>query len=131
MLEDGADPALVTFGGETFENEMRISLKSVATTLLGSVAVSGEAQSVEYDSTDPAFSSPLDEGEKAESVVKAQSYHACLLCQPVLAPDSSVLGVIEVVNKRGGVFDTEDRLLLELYANVLGSTLWNISRTKN
>ena len=55
----------------------------------------------------------------------SEQYTPCILAQPVMSRrDSSVLlGVIEFVNKRGGVYDEDDKHVIELLASMTSAAI--------
>ena len=55
----------------------------------------------------------------------SEQYTPCILAKPVLSRrDSSVLlGVIEFVNKRGGVYDEDDKYVIELLASMTSAAI--------
>ena len=74
----------------------------------GHVAKTGTAMAVDNAYEDPRFTSETDHstGYKTKTVA----------CAPMLTPDGRTLGVIEVMNKRDGVFDPDDVKLLTAFA---------------
>lgn len=84
--------------------------------LAGHVASTGETINVPDAYADPRFDSTTDRitGFRTTNI----------LAVPVWDEQGSeVVGVIQVLNKRGGVFERHDQMLLERIAQALGPTL--------
>ncbi len=76
--------------------------------LAGHVAKTGTAMAVDNVYDDPRFTPETDRstGYKTKTVA----------CAPLLTPDGRMLGVLEVMNKKEGVFDPDDVKLLTAFA---------------
>ncbi len=70
----------------------------------GHVATTGETLNVPDASGDPRFNPSIDRRTGYET--------KNLLCMPLRDPDGDIVGVIEVMNKRHGIFTEEDERIL-------------------
>jgi GAF domain-containing protein len=99
--------------GEGIEHrDVRISRKKG---IIGWVAAHGELANVPDAAEDERFDPELDErtGWRTHSV----------LCAPVYGRRDEVIGVLEVVNKRIGIFDEHDESLVRVFADQAGVTV--------
>ena len=66
-----------------------------------------------------------DDGGEGKCSRLGETFSACLIGQPVFSrSDRSVLlGVIECANKRGGVYDEDDKKVIEVFAFMTGAAL--------
>ncbi len=83
--------------------------------IVGWVATHGEIVNVADASEDRRFDRELNQhtGWHTHSV----------LCAPVLASGDALIGVLEVVNKRIGIFDEHDETLIRLFAEQAAATV--------
>jgi adenylate cyclase len=73
--------------------------------IAGHVAKSGETVNIPDAYQDPRFNPEVD---------RRTGYHTrTILCMPMKSPEGKILGVIQVLNKRHGVFTHEDEELLD------------------
>ena len=84
--------------------------------LAGQVATTGETINVPDAYADPRFDSTVDRATRFRTTN--------ILAVPVWdARGTEVVGVIQVLNKRGGAFERHDQMLLERIAQALGPAL--------
>ncbi|MBI4499089.1 MAG: GAF domain-containing protein [Chloroflexi bacterium] len=85
--------------------------------LAGYVATSGETLNIPEAYDDPRFNRDVDRrtGYRTKTI----------LCMPVKEPDGTIVGVIQVLNKREGVFDAEDEEVLTILASQAAVALRN------
>jgi adenylate cyclase len=85
--------------------------------LAGYVTKTGETLNIKDAYGDPRFLSTIDEktGFKTKMV----------LCAPVINRNGDIIGVIEAINKRKGLFDREDENLLQALSSQLSVALEN------
>ncbi len=83
--------------------------------IVGWVATHGEIVNIADANEDERFDRELDQrtGWHTHSV----------LCAPVLASGDALLGVLEVVNKRTGIFDEHDETLVRAFADQAAATI--------
>lgn len=101
--------------GEKGEKVKEIRLK-IGEGIAGWVAEKGEAVIVHDVENDPRFFKGVDEKSK----FKTKS----LICVPVKTKDR-IIGVLEAINKRDGRFDTEDKEILQAFANQVAIAIEN------
>lgn len=106
-----------------------VKIRELSTSVVGRAAISGE---VEVQIVDPDNAKDLDDDETEDPDVVVQSnimsdvtFRSCALGQPVLGKNSvkEILGVIECHNKRGGVFDEEDKYVMQLLGTIIAGAL--------
>ncbi len=91
----------------------------IGTGLAGHVASTGETINVPDAYADPRFNRETD--------LRTGFRTTNALVVPVWGADgATVVGVIQVLNKRGGSFERRDQMLLERIAEQVGSTLEHI-----
>ena len=85
--------------------------------LAGHVASTGELLNIQDAYADPRFNPAFDQatGFRTRTV----------LCAPVCNREGEIIGVIQTMNKQGGVFDTEDESLLQALASQIAIALEN------
>lgn len=116
---------------------IRNSVREIATSVVGKAAVSAEIQIQAFSDLSGDVSDGGAEGddeqERAQVGQRSQmgeQFSACILAQPVLSKcDRRVLGVIECVNKRGGVYDDDDKYVMHLFATITAAALENLAGT--
>lgn len=88
---------------------------SASESIVGWVATNGELANVADAAEDERFDPDLDEraGWRTHSV----------LCAPVYAHGDEIVGVLEVVNKRIGIFDEHDENLVRVFADQAAVTV--------
>lgn len=86
----------------------------IGTGIAGQVALTGEILNIKDAYSDPRFNRSVDAitGYKTESI----------LCMPIFIR-GSVIGVVQMVNKRSGYFTTEDQEAFEMFAVYCGLAL--------
>lgn len=86
----------------------------IGTGIAGQVALTGEILNIKDAYADPRFNRSVDAitGYKTESI----------LCMPIFIR-GSVIGVVQMVNKRSGYFTTEDQEAFEMFAVYCGLAL--------
>ena len=86
--------------------------------LAGHVASTGELLNIQDAYADPRFNPAFDQatGFRTRTV----------LCAPVCNREGEIIGVIQTMNKQGGVFDTEDESLLQALASQIAIALENV-----
>jgi len=85
--------------------------------IAGTVAATGETINIVDAYSDPRFSSSAD---------KASGYRTTtILCMPIRTMDSSVVGVLQAINKRTGPFGRIDEEVMEMLAMQAGIALQN------
>jgi putative ABC transport system ATP-binding protein len=86
--------------------------------IAGSVAASGETLNIPDAYQDPRFDRSIDEGSGFQT--------RSILCLPLLDTDDQVLGVAQILNKRGGaVFDEDDERLFREFISPMAIILEN------
>lgn len=83
--------------------------------LAGQVALTGETINVPDAYADPRFDRSVDRATGFRTVN--------ILAVPVWGPDGRTVGVIQVLNKRGGSFERHDQMLLERIAEASRTVL--------
>ncbi|XP_026470475.1 probable 3',5'-cyclic phosphodiesterase pde-5 isoform X2 [Ctenocephalides felis] len=93
------------------ENEIRFPL---GTGIAGQVALTGEILNIPDAYADPRFNREVDQitGYKTESI----------LCMPIFIR-GSIIGVVQMVNKHTGTFNSEDEEAFEMFAVYCGLAL--------
>jgi len=95
-------------------SEIRIPLGSG---IAGHVAATGETVNIPDAYNDPRFNPEVD---------RKTGYHTrTILCIPMKSKEGKILGVLQVLNKRHGVFTREDEDLLEAFASGAAVTIQN------
>ena len=85
--------------------------------LAGHVAKTGTAVAVEDAYEDPRFTPETD---------RATGYRTkTVACAPILTADGRTIGVLEVMNRREGIFDADDVRLLAAFASFGGVAIEN------
>ncbi|MBI3979871.1 MAG: GAF domain-containing protein [Chloroflexi bacterium] len=85
--------------------------------LAGHVAMTGEIINIPEAYDDPRFNRDVD---------RRTGYRTrTILCMPVKEADGTILGVIQVLNKRGGIFDAEDEETLAILSSQTAVALRN------
>jgi cAMP and cAMP-inhibited cGMP 3',5'-cyclic phosphodiesterase 10 len=86
----------------------------IGTGIAGQVALTGEILNIVDAYQDPRFNRAIDQltGYKTESI----------LCMPIFIR-GSIIGVVQMVNKRSGVFNKEDEEAFEMFAVYCGLAL--------
>jgi len=75
--------------------------------IAGHVAKTGETVNIPDAYQDPRFNPDVD---------RRTGYHTrTILCMPMKSPEGKILGVLQVLNKRAGVFTREDEELLDAF----------------
>ena len=114
---------------------LRNSLREVATTVVGKAAVSGEMGMQNFSELTEGATSADDDDEMLHGHTHhgqrshmGSQYQACILAQPVLSSSdrSVLLGVVECVNKRDGVYDQDDQYVISLLATMTAAALENL-----
>jgi adenylate cyclase len=95
-------------------SEIRIPLGSG---IAGHVAKTGETVNIPDAYNDPRFNPDVD---------RRTGYHThTILCMPMRSKDGKILGVLQVLNKRHGVFTHQDEELLAAFASGVAVTIRN------
>ncbi|MFO7750476.1 MAG: GAF domain-containing protein [Desulfobacteraceae bacterium] len=91
--------------------------------LAGHVATTGEMLNIRNAYEDPRFSPSVDKktGFKTEMV----------LCSPVINREGVIIGVVQVINKKKGVFEKEDEELLSAISSQISVGLTTAQLIKN
>lgn len=103
-----------------------LALDDLATSVAGQAAVSGEVVEQTFSTQGEADDIDGDEQEANPeqhlSTRHADTVRSCRIGQPVMSrrKEGTLLGVVECVNKKGGIFEDEDREALVLLASVVG-----------
>ena len=117
---------------------LRKSLREVATTVVGKAAVSGEMGMQNFSELTEGTNSAEDDEdmlnddaihkEHGQRSHMGSQYQACILAQPVLSSSdrSVLLGVVECINKRDGVYDQDDQYVISLLATMTAAALENL-----
>lgn len=85
--------------------------------IAGSVFTSKETVNIPDAYTDPRFNQAMD---------KATGYHThSILCMPIITKDGKAIGVIQVLNKKGGPFTRVDERRLQAFASQASVALEN------
>uniref|UniRef100_A0A7S1C5Y3 GAF domain-containing protein n=1 Tax=Bicosoecida sp. CB-2014 TaxID=1486930 RepID=A0A7S1C5Y3_9STRA len=85
--------------------------------IAGAVATSGEMINIHDAYEDSRFNQEVD---------RASGYRTrTILCMPLRGTDAKVVGVIQLINKRFGVFDAEDEEIMEVFLNIAGPIIEN------
>lgn len=100
-------------GGKTVESLRLPKGQGIA----GWVAENGEAQIVPDVSQDTRFFKGVD--EKSKFVTRS------IMCVPMTRSGNKVIGVLQVLNKRIGTFDTHDLILFSSLANIAAIAVEN------
>jgi GAF domain-containing protein len=91
--------------------------------IAGTVAVTGETINIIDAYSDPRFSSSAD---------KATGYRTTtILCMPIAAIDGRIVGVLQAINKKDGVFGATDEEVMALLATQAGIALQNANLYRN
>lgn len=97
-----------------FEN--RFPINSATT---GIVAALGETVNIGDISSDQRFDHNLDDDAHFE--------HRSLLCMPIKDSDNKLIGVVSLINKKTGLFTTNDESFVEAFGIFCGISLANVS----
>ncbi|MFZ2958372.1 MAG: GAF domain-containing protein [Candidatus Ozemobacteraceae bacterium] len=85
--------------------------------LAGHVARTGETLNIEDAYQNPLFNQEID---------KKTGYRTqTMLCMPIINRESAIIGVVQVINKRQGLFNNRDTELLNSLVRMLSLTLEN------
>jgi GAF domain-containing protein len=101
---------------QALEQEVPLNYKvPVGSGIVGSVVKTGATEIIADAYLDPRFNNEMDlrTGYRTKTV----------LCMPVKDSDGRVSAALQMINKRNGVFTTEDAELLELFSEQVGSVL--------
>ena len=91
--------------------------------ITGSVASTGEPLNIPEAYEDPRFNPEVD---------RQTGYRTrTILCMPVLHKDGKVVGVLQVLNKKGGAFNRDDEELLEILCSQAAIALENAQLYEN
>lgn len=91
--------------------------------IAGSVALTGETLNIPDAYQDPRFNPEVD---------RQTGYRTrTILCMPVLHKDGRVVGVLQVLNKKGGAFNRDDEELLEILCSQAAIALENAQLYEN
>jgi len=97
-----------------FENRFPIN-----SAITGIVAALGETVNIGDISSDQRFDHNLDDD--------AQFQHRSLLCMPIKDSDNKLIGVISLINKKTGLFTSNDESFVEAFGIFCGISLANVS----
>jgi len=97
-----------------FENRFPIN-----SAITGIVAALGETINIGDTSNDQRFDHNLDDD--------AQFQHRSLLCMPIKDSDNKLIGVISLINKKTGLFTSNDESFVEAFGIFCGISLANVS----
>merc|ERR1712013_834076 len=97
-----------------FENRFPIN-----SAITGIVAALGETINIGDTSSDWRFDGNLDDD--------AQFQHRSLLCMPIKDSDNKLIGVISLINKKTGLFTSNDESFVEAFGIFCGISLANVS----
>lgn len=126
-IYDGGAKTLLTVN--KYGESVVAPLNDLATSVAGQAAVSGEVVEQMFSTQGEVDGEDSDEPEqKSElhvSTRHSSTVRSCRIGQPVMGKrkEGVLLGVIECVNKKGGVFDDEDREALELLSSVVAGLI--------
>lgn len=91
--------------------------------IAGTVAATGETINIIDAYSDPRFSSSAD---------KATGYRTTtILCMPIKALDGRIVGVLQAINKKDGIFTPTDEEVMDLLAVQAGIALQNAKLFKH
>ena len=113
------------------------ALDDLATSVAGQAAVSCEVVeqtfSTQGEADDVESGVQVTNLEHQMSTRHANTVRSCRIGQPVLSrrKEGILLGVIECVNKKGGIFEDEDREALVLLASVVGGLIEALLNEEN
>lgn len=115
FLHDAASGELYSrvLGGGRL-SEIRVP---AAAGIAGESFTSGEVINIPDAYQDPRFNTGVD----ARTGFRTRS----LLCCPILRPDGSKIGVIQIINKTGGAFSAHDEELIRIFCDQAAITLQN------
>lgn len=85
--------------------------------IAGAVATSGELINIHDAYEDARFNQEIDR--------KSGYRTRTILCMPLQGADGKVVGVIQLINKRFGVFDHEDEEIMSVFLNIAGPIIEN------
>jgi len=85
--------------------------------IAGAVATDGELINIHDAYEDSRFNQEIDR--------KSGYRTRTILCMPLLGSDGKVVGVIQLINKRFGVFDHEDEEIMTVFLNIAGPIIEN------
>jgi GAF domain-containing protein len=105
---------------QALEQEIPLNYKvPVGSGIVGYVVQTGATEIIPDVYLDPRFNNEMDlrTGYRTRSV----------LCMPVKDSEGRVIAALQMINKRQGVFTTEDAELLELFSEQVGSVLQSTS----
>jgi putative nucleotidyltransferase with HDIG domain len=110
--EKGVLFPLVAEGIEQHDIQLSLNLG-----IAGLVAVTGEELNIENAYLDPRFDDRVD---------KRTGYRTrCILCVPIKDRWGEVIGVLEVINKKKGLFTDSDRDMLKALSSFVGISIEN------
>mmetsp|Transcript_353 Transcript_353/g.844 ORF Transcript_353/g.844 Transcript_353/m.844 type:complete len:475 (+) Transcript_353:129-1553(+) len=91
--------------------------------IAGTVAETGEVINIMDAYSDPRFSDAAD---------KATGYRTTtILCVPIRAPDNTIVGVLQAINKKDAIFGPTDENVINMLATQAGIALQNANLFKN
>ena len=91
--------------------------------IAGTVAETGEVINIMDAYSDPRFSDAAD---------KATGYRtSTVLCVPIRAPDNTIVGVLQAINKKDAIFGPTDENVINMLATQAGIALQNANLFKN
>mmetsp|Transcript_15789 Transcript_15789/g.28859 ORF Transcript_15789/g.28859 Transcript_15789/m.28859 type:complete len:1653 (-) Transcript_15789:44-5002(-) len=105
---------------QALEQEVPLNYKvPVGSGIVGCVVQTGATEIIADVYTDPRFNNEMDlrTGYRTRS----------MLCMPVKNTDGRVIAALQMINKRNGIFSSEDAELLELFSEQVGSVLQSTS----
>ncbi len=112
VRENSQIRSIVSEGIEGMDIRLNISLG-----IAGTVAVTGKPMNITDAYADPRFDKRTDE---------RTGYHTrCILCVPIIACSGEILGVIQAINKKDGVFTETDMEWLTTLASMVAISLEN------
>lgn len=85
--------------------------------IAGLVAITGQELNIQDAYADPRFDKSTDERTGYRT--------RCILCLPIKDQSGGILGVIEVINKKGGVFTDSDMHLLKALSSIVAISIEN------
>jgi len=97
-----------------FENRFPIN-----SAITGLVAALGETVNIGDISSDQSFDHNLDNDAHFE--------HRSLLCMPIKDSDNKIIGVVSLINKKTGIFTSNDESFVEAFGIFCGISLANVS----
>ncbi len=103
---------LVAEGIEDHDIQLSLNLG-----IAGLVAITGEDLNIENAYEDPRFDSRIDQ--------KTGYRTQCILCVPIKNRSGEVIGVLEVINKKEGVFSENDKDMLKALSSFVAISIEN------